>query len=467
MKSGFLIIFLLFFGANVISAFAGKVPVDDILKVRSIRVVGNKRTKTPIIVREVVFKEGDFVSSAKLEEDLELTRANITNLNLFLEIELLPVIDSLKHLDLTIILKERWFWSVLPHLTLADRSFNEWWYERGRDIKRLTYGIDVRHANFTGNADQFTAKFYFGFVPTIELYYNKPYIDKKRRIGLSGSLFFNTQKTVGFRTWDDKIDFLNTEDQNFKRFGGILQMRYRRTHNYFHSIYFGFTRSIISDTLVNANYEYFGDGSTEQSMISLGYEFRMDFRDVRQYPLKGNLFIGSLSQNVGIGGKSQTNILLRYNHFFPISKRWYFDTDFRTKASFPKEQSYYLVSGIGYGGNIARGYELYVVDGQYFILNRNTLKFMALNHKFNLDWLIKTSQFSTLPIKIFPNVFFDYAFVRNFYPERSNSELSNEPILGGGGGVDFITFYNINIRTYYTFNKMSERKFFFSISRDF
>lgn len=88
-------------------------------------------TKASIIEREVVFKVGDLIPADQLNEKFELTRSNIINTNLFLEITIGHTVDSLQMLDVTIFLKERWYWSVLPYLVLGDRSFNEWWYERG------------------------------------------------------------------------------------------------------------------------------------------------------------------------------------------------------------------------------------------------------------------------------------------------------------------------------------------------
>lgn len=458
-----LCVFILLFPGQIVAQEA-----SDIFKVRKINVQGNKVTKTSIILREIVFTEGEMYNSSNMDEMLRLTKSNITNTNLFLEVELTPLIDSVNHLlDLNVIVKERWFFAVFPHVDFADRSFNEWWYERNRDLRRITYGAKFRHYNFSGNSDVLGARVYMGFAPMYQLSYSRPYIDKRKRFGVSASAFYTSQKSLGYKTWNDKIAFYSSDNSNVKRYGGAIDFRYRKNHNYFHTFYFGYSNSSVSDSIVVRNPEYFGGGSKNQSLFSLGYEYRMDYRDVRQYPLKGNLFIGSVVQYIATGGKSQTNLQVRYNHYFPLSNRLFFETSFRGKLSLPREQSYFLVSGLGYGENLVRGYELYVIDGQYFALSRNTFKVLAYQKKFNLDWLIKWKQFSTVPVAAYPNIFVDYGYVRNFNPERSNSHLGNKSLVGLGLGLDVVTFYNFNIRGYYSINQMREGKLFLSVSRDF
>jgi len=459
--TGFLLAVLWFFGGDA-EAFE-----PSIYQVRSIRIEGNKITQTSIIEREIVFKEGDFISADKLSEKFELTRSNLINTNLFLETVIGHTVDSLHRVDVTIYVKERWYWSVLPYLALSDRSFNEWWYERGRDLSRLTYGVNLTQYNFTGNADIFSAGVYLGFAPHYYLGYSRPYIDKRKRFGVSGRVFYTSRRNLAYRTWNDKLAFVSSDSLSLSRYGASAEFRYRRDYNYFHTVFFGFSKNRISDTIVRANPEYFGEGKTSQTLLNVGYEYRADFRDVRQYPLKGTFFAGSINHFFALYGKDQTNLVLTANRYFPLAEKWFLEVGVRGKASFPRKQNYFLVSGLGYGGNIARGYELYVIDGQYFALNRNTLKFRAFDRKFNIGWIIRKKEFSIVPVTVYPNVYLDYAYVRNFNPERSNSKLSNDHLIGGGAGIDVVTFYNINLRAYYSVNQMKERKVFLTIGREF
>lgn len=439
----------------------------QVLTVRNIEVQGNRKTKTAVILREVVLTQGDTLREEKLLKDLQHSQENLINTNLFLEAQVAHVVSGDGQVDLTVYVKERWYMSILPHLILGDRSFNEWWYERGRDLKRLTYGVNVNHFNFSGNGDVLTVRTHLGFTPYYQLAYTRPYIDKRKRFGLSTRLFYTTRRTMPYRTWEDKLSFISSDSLMFQRYGAAVDFRYRKNHNYFHTWTASFTNTRISDTVALANREYFGDNRTAQSLFYLGYEYRADFRDVRQYALKGHLFTASLGHFFAFKGKDQTNLTVNYQHFFPLGQRWNFDTQVRAKASFPTSQSYFLVSGLGYGGNLVRGYELYVVDGQYYGLNRNTLKWRAFTRSFDISWLLKKKQFSTLPIQVYPNIYSDYAYVKNFNPEWSKSGLSNKHLWGGGVGLDIVTFYNVNIRAYYSINQMGEKNVFFTFGREF
>ena len=46
----------------------------------------------------------------------------------------------------------------------------------------------------------------------------------------------------------------------------------------------------------------------------------------------------------------------------------------------------------------------------------------------------------------------DRGYVRNYYPELSNTRLGNKLLAGAGVGVDFVTFYNLIFRFNYTIN---------------
>ncbi len=439
----------------------------QVLTVRNIAVQGNKKTKTAVILREVHMLKGDTISEPRLTKQLQLIKENVVNTNLFLEVEVTPLSDPEGYLDLLIWVKERWYMSILPMLALGDRSFNEWWYERGRDLSRLTYGLNVNHFNFSGNGDVLTANVHLGFTPYYQLAYSRPYIDKQKRLGFTARAFYASRKALPFKTWNDKLTFASSDHTLYQRVGGAIDFKYRDRINYYHTWTGGFSNTQISDTIALANPEYFGDSRTNQNLLYTGYEFRADFRDFRQYAERGHLFFSSVYHYVALKGRNQTNVNLNFHYFQPLGARFFWDSQLRGKASFPRTQSYFLVSGLGYGGNIARGYELYVIDGQFFALSRNTIKNKVMDRSFDISWLIRKKEFSSLPLKIYPNLYFDVAYVRNFQPQWSNSRLSNRTLLGGGVGLDIVTFYNVNIRAYYSVNQMKERNLFFTFGREF
>jgi outer membrane protein assembly factor BamA len=452
-------------GLILIILFCGKLYAQNLLKISTIEVSGNSKTKEEIILRELNFKLGDSLSATDIEKYIEKSKQNLINTNLFLTVNILYNSND-QFTDVYITLKERWYLVVLPEVLLADRSFNEWWYERNRDLTRLTYGINAKHFNLSGNNDQLKAKIMGGFIPYFELSYAKPYIDKRKRIGIRTGVFYSTQRTMAYRTWNDKLDFFVSEKRMRERKGAIFELRLRNALYHFHAINLGYTNTRLADTITRLNPNYFETNTNNQKVFSFTYDYRFDQRDNRQYPLKGQLLYTQLSNFYVKGEYNQTNIFGLYSLFQPLKKSFFWESSFRLKFSNPKKQYYPLITGLGFSNNLVRGYELYVIDGQHYGLWKNTLKYELLKKEFNLKKIIKLSQFSTLPLAIYPNAYYDIGYIRNYYPIYSNSKLSNKLLKGGGFGLDIVTWYNSNVKMYYSINQMGERKFFFGVSRD-
>jgi outer membrane protein assembly factor BamA len=437
------------------------------IPVGEIRITGNHRTHGRIISRELTFKTGDTLALDDVGKMLERSRQNIFNTNLFIWAKVTGDITS-DTLKVEIEVKERWYFMVLPLVFLADRNINEWWYDRNHDLRRITYGGIIKHFNLSGNNDQLRLKAYGGFVPYFELSYIKPYIDKRQRMGISGGVFFSTQRTMAFRTWNDKLDFHPTEVRSRRRAGGFAEYRLRNSLYHFHSLYVGFSHAKIADTIAALNPNYFGERQTTQRILTLSYDYRFDNRDNRQYPLKGRYFFGQLANYQIYTDKhsSQTSLVTGIGEYFKIRGKLYGDVMFRAKVSAPQRQFYPVTSGLGFNNNLVRGYELYVIDGQNYTLFKTNLKYQLLKHTFDLRKLIRIKQFNNLPVAVYPNAYYDMGYVRNYHPELSNTKLGNKWLKGGGLGLDIVTWYDTTIKFNYSVNQMKEKRFYFGIYRD-
>jgi outer membrane protein assembly factor BamA len=456
---------LKYIGVVVLLVSCWDIHAQNISQINKIEVTGNTKTKREIILRELTFKLGDTLSALAIEKIIAKSRQNLINTNLFLTVQILYNTNH-QLTDIEIILKERWYLVVLPEVYLADRSFNEWWYERNRDLTRLTYGISAKHFNLSGNNDQLKVKAMGGFIPYFELSYTKPYIDKRKRIGIKAGVFYSTQRTMVYRTWNDKLDFFVNEKRMRERKGAIFELRLRNALYHFHTINLGYSNTTIADTISRLNPQYFGPNITNQKVFSFNYDYRFDQRDNRQYPLRGKLLYTQFTNYYVKKGYNQANLYGLFSFFQPLQKSIFWESSLRAKVSSPQKQNYSLITGLGYSSNLVRGYELYVVDGQNYGLWKNTLKFEILKREFNLKKVIKMSQFSTLPLAIYPNIYLDLGYLKNYYPIYSNSKLSNTLLKGGGLGLDIVTWYNSNVKMYYSVNQMGEKKFFFGVSRD-
>jgi len=273
---------------------------------------------------------------------------------------------------------------------------------------------------------------------------------------------------MAYRTWRDKLSYLNSEDINKKRFYSFVTLTRRNKYYTFHSLDLRWSSTQITDTIAVLNPNYFLKGRTEQTYFQLTYSFSYDRRDNFQYPLRGKAGAVQFSK-IGLLPSDRINqayIYGSYKQFFQLSDRFFANSGIRARVSAPRKQPYLQTIGLGYRNDLVRGYELYVIDGQDYGLLKNELKYRIFSTQKHMSW-IPVRQFNTIPIAAYLNTFADAAYVKNSYPEFSNTRLGNKLIYGAGAGLDVVTFYNIVARFNLTFNAKGERRFFFNIAREF
>jgi outer membrane protein assembly factor BamA len=451
------------YSQTIVTESDQKVIIGDVI------VEGNHRTRGSIILRELAIKSGDTIAAMEFPEKVEIDRRKVVNLNLFITVELLPKpnADSIRT-DLHILVKERWYLIIFPVFSLADRNFNEWWYDRNRDFRRTIYGAYMSYANVTGRNDKLRFLAELGFIPKFDVSYSLPYIDKAQKTGITFGASYSLNKSMAFRTWRDKLDFVSSEAINRERFFSYVNISRRNKYYTFHSLDLRYSYANISDTIAALNPNYLLKGRTRQNFFQLSYSFSYDRRDNFQYPLRGQT-AGFQISKIGLLPSDDVNQLFFYGSFrkyFAISKRFYANAGMRMRISTPKRQPYLQTVGLGYRNDLVRGYELYVVDGQSYGLFKSELKFKLLSIQKHFDW-IPVKQFNTIPLAMYLNTFADAGYVQNKYPELSNTRLGNKMLYGAGAGLDVVTFYNIVARMNLTFNAKGERRFFFNVFREF
>jgi len=204
-----------------------------------------------------------------------------------------------------------------------------------------------------------------------------------------------------------------------------------------------YSHTIVADTIIKLNPNYFTYNTKEQNFTQLLYTYSYDFRDLIAYPLRGRKFDITVNK-VGILPADQADfweITGAIAYFFDLGSKFFLTTQLKAKISKNTDIPYANIRGLGYGNEIVRGYELNVLDGKSYFLNRNTVKFQLLNKVFKLPFL-PIKQFNQIPIAIYPTAFYDFAYVSNNFSEKEN-KLVNQWISGGGLGFDVVTYYNL------------------------
>lgn len=469
----FLILIALLSASGVLVASSIGPDMPDSLRhiiIGSVSVEGNYRTRTPIILREMALQPGDTLQQKDLPYSIEVDRRKIVNTNLFITVEMqhFPSQEDSNAVDIQVVVKERLYLVVLPVFSLADRNFNEWWYDRNHDLKRTTYGLFMNYNNLTGRADQLRLSAEFGFLPTYGISYSNPYIDKAKKTGLSVGMSYATNKSLPFRTWNDKLDYFNSEQLNRERFNAFVKLSRRNRFYGLHLLDARLVNLRLSNEFGKLNPNYLLNSRKSQRYFQLAYSFSYDRRDNRQYPLRGFRYgISAIKLGLLPGDDiNQASLFAWYNRYYALNKRWFFNSGLTARTSAPLRQPYAQTVGLGYSSNLVRGYELYVIDGQHFLLWDNELKYRLFSFEKTFPW-IPVRQLNTIPITAYVKTFADLGYVRNYYPELSNTKLGNRLLPGAGLGLDVVTFYNMVIRANYTVNGLGEGRFFFQIGRSF
>lgn len=441
---------------------------DSVLIIKQINIIGNKKTKSTIILRELDLVVGDSLKKEDLGKRLDLNRRKIINTNLFVTVEVNSIQSVDNEIVIDIKLQEQWFFLGYPIFQIIDRNYAEWW-QRGADLSRTTYGIDLIHSNFRGRAERISLRLESGFTQRIDVGYRIPYIDKTQKTGIGFNLSYLTNKNLAFKSLNDTLFyFKSSTDVMRRRFVGtvFLRKRYRFYDN--HTLELRYNNNSIADTIAKLNPNYFLDSRTSQKYFQVNYYFNYDFRDNVAYPLRGRryelLIIKSgILPNDDI---NQLEITGAFSWFKPITKKLFYSLNLRGKVSFPAHQPFFNTRGLGYFQELVRGYELYVVDGNSFFLARNNIRYQLVNSNIHFKFL-KIKQFNTVPIGIYPNVYLDYGYVKSADSMENKSKLSNRSIYGGGFGVDLVTYYNMVVRFNYSINDRKEKSFVFGIGREF
>ncbi len=436
---------------------------DTTFVVDNFFISGNKHTKPRIILREMEMKKGDTLYLHQLLSKIKKSRQNLINRSLFNTVDITPKRHDYDKVDLYITVTERWYIWPIPILTYADRNFNAWWEKK--DFSRLNFGVDLRIYNFRGRMETLDVIIQGGYDKMLQADWLIPYVNKGQKWGMEiyGNATLNHETDYML----DKNQQVYYHDENaFSRkwYAGKISALYRPKYYFLHKLTLGFDHREYADTLLKMN-PYFAYSRSKFSYLSLEYNLKYDFRDYAPYPLHGFYAEADLKQ-YGLGIFSKEVNLFRFyfifDQYFQLAKRWYFAYGISSQLIPNKYQPYFIENGLGFKPMGIRGYQLYVVRGEWLGQLRSNFKFAILPKKTYILNFIHTEKFNRFLFGIYANAFFDGAYVSNRMPDHCTSFLNNKLLYGVGVGLDFVTFYDIVVRTEYVYNNLHQHHFFIS-----
>jgi outer membrane protein assembly factor BamA len=444
---------------------------NRLVTVNRVLIIGNKITKEKIISRELDLKPGDTISIVRIEKILQQDQRKIYNLRLFNSVSIRWLEVTQNQVDLLIEVNERWYIFPAPIFELSDRNFNEWWQNYNHDFSRVNYGLRLYQYNFRGRNETLRLTAQFGFTRRFELSYRIPYIDRQQKHGLIFDFNFSEPKNLGYNTEDHKLVYKegNNVLKTAKGFG--ITYTFRKSFYSTHSFNFSYQNNHVIDSITILNPNYYSNGDVRQIYGALTYTFNSEHRDVVAYPLKGYQFT-AFAQKVGLGFGTDVNqweANVTYARYFDLTRNFYLSNFSSAYISTPSQQPYTLYSALGYRRQLVKGYEVYVIEGPKFFLNKTTFRKKIFSRTWDLEQM-PIEQFRYFPLSIYFKSYVDLGYVENYpyYQENNfNTRLSNRLLAGAGAGFDVVTAYDAVFRFEYTFTREKTQGFFFHMKKEF
>jgi outer membrane protein assembly factor BamA len=444
--------------------------VSQYLHINKVLITGNKLTRPSIILRELRLKPGDVITETDLNYVLRKDQQKLFNLHLFNTVTIRPIPLDTMTIDLLVELEERWYTFPVPRFQLSDRNFNEWWENYNHDWSRVNYGIKLYQYNLWGRNHTLLLKAQFGFQKNFQLNYKIPYINKRQKQGLIFEMDYITGKSVPDSTIDHKLRYIKSSSILRTIKGVGITYTYRKNFYVEHRLKYEYKYSTIADTLQKLNENYLGNGSSRQEFDALTYELSSDHRDVSAYPLRGYYVLLGI-QRSGIILHSdlvKNTAYFKFSSYIGLKNNFFLSTLSVLSWSGPDRLPYFNYTTMGYDKIFVRGYEVYVIEGPYFFLNKATLKKRIFSRNWHLNnWSVK--QFNYLPLAIYIKTYADLGYVDNYmaYEKKGiNNFLSDKLLSGAGFGVDIVTGYDMAIRLEYTFTSQNNG-FFLHFKKEF
>ena len=356
-----------------------------------------------------------------------------------------------------------WWWYIWPYPVLehADRNFSS--FLKNQEWSRIDYGLFVLINNFRGRKEILKLKSIFGYNNRFVLFYNKPFIDKKQKIGFGLDFDYFRNHEVPFQIEFDEFNYLKLTDHFARKtLKASTFFTYRPYMYTSHLLNLKFSNVSVNDSVVTLNDNYFYDNKSEISFLTLGYDFDFDKRDSKIYPLNGyRFFISAVKDGFGILSNKETfyiKSILEEN--YQMANKLFVSTSLFGKMYFDKLNSFYFSEAIGYK-NYLRGMEYYVSNGKSYYISKSNFKYELIpQSNFNINF-IPSYKFSKVHYALYLNLFFDTGYVDSKY--NINNKITNEFLYSGGIGIDLVTYYDKVLRIEYSLNKFGEQGIFFHL----
>ncbi len=445
-------------GNEISAVIQSLAPANSLFAVGNIVITGNKKTRPDIILREIPFKTGEEYPLQVLVKKFEDARRQLMNTSLFHEVVVALKSFQGYKVDIIVDVKERWYIFPLPFLKPVDRNINQWIVEQKASLDRVNYGAKLLYNNTTGRNDKLRLYLIGGYTKQFSFSYDRPYIDKKLKWGISMGLAVGKNREVNYNTIKDKQVFLKDNDNYIRSFLNTnIQVTYRRATKTRHSFGVSYTIEEVQDTIVKLNPAYFKSGRNRINFPQVFYNMTYYDLDYIPYPTKGYAAQVSVSKSGFNNIINVWQLSAKGSGSWHTGPRTFFNVMAYGAIKFPFEQPYFNQRFLGYSDVFMQGYEYYVIDGVAGGYLKTTLTREMLHFNIKVP-ARKNKEESHIPVRIFGKIYGNTGYVYN--PQPGENFLSNTMLYSGGVGIDILTFYDFTMKFEWTFNQLGQNGLF-------
>ena len=405
---------------------------NEFVKVDSIEIIGNEKTKEFVILRELSFGLGDSINSETLKFDKE----RIFSLSIFTYVDLKIV----KQADLNkviIAVQESWYIFPVPFINIPEKTFT-----------RVSYGIRFVYLNFRGRNETLKATFSFGYDPFFSLSYENPLLIPSADISFILGGIYSTPLNKS-----PTADSIHGSSFDYMTYGG--QISFGKRLNLSNDLYFTGGYSYVEAPLPD-DAPIMASGTSIDKSFFAGISYVFDTRDLKQYANRGYYLMANyLYKGIGNNNISYSIVDAEVRNYRKIVGDLIFKYRVGGRHTFGKTIPLYDYSTLGYS-YFTRGNRYLVREGNNALIGSIELGHPLLKEwNFGMTFPIVPKSLTRARIAIIFNIFADAATTFN----NGDKVLLNDFNSGYGVGLTFLIMPYITFRTEFALNEMGIGEF--------
>lgn len=436
----------------------------DSLWIRNITISGNHRTKKTVILRELTVKEQSRIWLSDTCKITTTCKNNLIKTSLFNFVDFLWISIDSQHVDVQITLQERWF--IIPRFKIKteEENINAW--AENMNFGHLSAMLSVTDENFRGYREKLTVMGSLGFNQSVGIKYLSPSILGSRTLGAGAEIQFTQNKEVSYGLFDYKPQYYFSHSSPLISSIQLTAMAYfRPTLAIDEMLSITYAHSHFNDTLQWINRTYYPQKSMD--ILRIFSKLKFDFRDNKAYPLHGSYYDLLAEKIINVS----TSVRKIDYMAFTINGRWFgklgskvyaaLGTTLTTSTS--SENVFPYSIRIGQSGLELRSFEQVQIPVNTLAIGRSTLKYQLLNKNRREIHFLGNPKFAFIHYALYATLFADGAYAD--YQRASNYvqslTLKSNWLSSVGCGLDFSSYYDLVIRTEYSYNFAFQKYYFF------